>query len=72
MISEVVKKLRRQQTGIPSEMVLCPMQELSWLNFPSCPFQVYVVKSNPWFEFCFPLFQIRPTSAHPKPMETKI
>ena len=48
------------------------MQELSWLNFPSFPFQAYVVKSNPWFEFYFPLFQTRPTSAHPKPMENKI
>ena len=72
VISEVVTKLGRQKTGIPSEIVKCPMQELSWLNFPSFPFQAYVVKSNAWFEFYFPLFQTCPTSAHPKPVENKI
>ena len=48
------------------------MQELSWLNLPSFPFQAYVVKFNPWFEFYFPLFQTCPTSALPKPAENKI
>ena len=49
------------------------MQEFALLIFPGFPFQAYVVKSNPWFEFYFPLFQTRcPTLAHPKPMENKI